>query len=45
MLCGSDAEITTFNARRGHDYVSLDFVEYDGSRDLAKFALQAARLA
>lgn len=48
VLCGSeraDAEVTAFNARTGHDYMPLDFVEYDGSRSPAEFALQAARPA
>ncbi|MFJ4192238.1 hypothetical protein [Kitasatospora sp. NPDC089509] len=48
VLCGSEnthAEITAFNARTGHDYAVLDFTEYDGSRDLADFALEAARPA
>lgn len=46
VLCGSESarqEIETFNARTGHDYAALDFADYDGSRDLAEFALEAAR--
>ncbi|MFE7245631.1 hypothetical protein [Streptomyces sp. NPDC057582] len=37
--------ITAFNAMTGHDYVALDFAEYDGSRSLEEFAREAARLA
>ncbi|GAB2635360.1 hypothetical protein ABI214_25230 [Prescottella soli] len=46
VLCGSESagqEIEAFNARTGHDYAALDFVEYDESRDLAEFALEVAR--
>ncbi|MEW2472093.1 bacteriocin immunity protein [Streptomyces sp. NPDC046994] len=48
VLCGSgsaDEGITAFNARTGHSYVALDFAEYDGSRNLVEFALEAARPA
>jgi len=48
VLRGSESarqEIETFNARTGHDYSALDFAEYDGGRDLAEFALEAARPA
>ncbi|MET8780194.1 hypothetical protein [Streptomyces sp. NPDC004589] len=48
VLCGSgsaDEGITAFNARTGHNYVALDFAEYDGSRNLVEFALEAARPA
>ncbi|MFE0460397.1 hypothetical protein ACFW1A_14235 [Kitasatospora sp. NPDC058965] len=41
----ADEEIAAFNARTGHDYVALDFAEYDASRDVAEFALEAARPA
>ncbi|MCX4706813.1 hypothetical protein OG726_51365 [Streptomyces sp. NBC_01373] len=37
--------ITAFNAMTGHDYVALDFAEYDGSRSLEEFAREAARPA
>lgn len=37
--------ITTFNAMTGHDYVALDFAEYDGSRSLEEFVREAARPA
>lgn len=37
--------ITAFNAMTGHDYVPLDFAEYDRSRSLEKFAREAARPA
>ncbi|MGW2770823.1 hypothetical protein [Streptomyces sp. NPDC001275] len=40
-----DDEIRAFNAKTGHDYVALDFTEYDGSRSLGEFALEAARPA
>ncbi|WP_433611261.1 bacteriocin immunity protein [Prescottella agglutinans] len=46
VLCGSDTagqEITAFNARTGHDYAAHDFAEYNGSRTLTEFALEAAR--
>ncbi|MEV6979413.1 hypothetical protein [Kitasatospora sp. NPDC093806] len=36
-------EIRAFNERTGHDYVALDFAEYEGNRDLAEFVLEAAR--
>ncbi|GAA4839845.1 hypothetical protein GCM10023235_14090 [Kitasatospora terrestris] len=42
---GADQEIRAFNARTGHDCSALDFVEYEGSRDLAAFALEVARPA
>jgi hypothetical protein len=38
-------EIEAFNAKAGHHYAALDFVEYDGSRSLREFALEAARPA
>ncbi|MFI0899086.1 bacteriocin immunity protein [Streptomyces sp. NPDC020983] len=38
-------EIEAFNAMTGHDYVALDFAEYDGSRSLEEFAREAARPA
>ncbi|MEU8465653.1 hypothetical protein [Streptomyces sp. NPDC029003] len=37
--------IVAFNAMTGHDYVALDFAEYDGSRSLEEFAREAARPA
>ncbi|MFD9353462.1 hypothetical protein [Streptomyces sp. NPDC060031] len=37
--------IAAFNAMTGHDYVALDFAEYDGSRSLEEFAREAARPA
>ncbi|MFJ3205768.1 bacteriocin immunity protein [Streptomyces sp. NPDC086989] len=37
--------IQAFNAMTGHDYVALDFAEYDGSRSLEEFAREAARPA
>ncbi|MCM1976043.1 hypothetical protein [Streptomyces sp. G1] len=37
--------ITAFNAMTGHDYLALDFAEYDGSRSLEEFAREAARPA
>ncbi|MFJ8802849.1 hypothetical protein [Streptomyces sp. NPDC102487] len=37
--------IEAFNAITGHDYVALDFAEYDGSRSLEEFAREAARPA
>lgn len=40
-----DDEIKAFNAKTGHDYVALDFAEYDGGRSLGEFALEAARPA
>ncbi|WP_236655977.1 hypothetical protein [Streptacidiphilus jiangxiensis] len=42
---GADEAITVFNAMTGHDYGALDFAEYDGSRSLGEFALEAARPA
>ncbi|MFC1431971.1 hypothetical protein ACEZDB_15090 [Streptacidiphilus sp. N1-3] len=48
VLSGSesaDEEVRLFNAKTGHDYAALDFAEYDGSRDLVAFALEAARPA
>jgi hypothetical protein len=48
VLCGSesaDEDIRAFNAETGHSYVALDFAEYDGSRSLVEFALEAARPA
>lgn len=41
----ADDEIRAFNTKTGHDYVALDFAEYDGSRSLSEFALEAARPA
>ncbi|MFB7056952.1 hypothetical protein ACFCXT_28020 [Streptomyces vinaceus] len=35
--------IEAFNAMTGHEYVALDFAEYDGSRSLEEFAREAAR--
>ncbi len=46
VLNGSERarqEISAFNTRTGHDYAALDFAEYNGSRTLAEFALEAAR--
>ncbi|MFJ9523660.1 hypothetical protein ACIRPK_36205 [Kitasatospora sp. NPDC101801] len=40
-----DDEIKAFNAKTGHDYVALNFAEYDSSRSLGEFALEAARPA
>jgi hypothetical protein len=37
--------IAAFNAMTGHDYVALDFAEFDGSRSLEEFAREAARPA
>lgn len=37
--------IAAFNAMTHHDYVALDFAEYDGSRSLEEFATEAARPA
>ncbi|MDQ0605827.1 hypothetical protein QF037_010260 [Streptomyces canus] len=37
--------IAAFNAMTGHDYVALDFAEYDASRSLEEFAREAARPA
>ncbi|MFD5815614.1 hypothetical protein [Streptomyces sp. NPDC127038] len=37
--------IAAFNAMTGHNYVALDFAEYDGSRSLEEFATEAARPA
>ncbi|MGW0885672.1 hypothetical protein [Streptomyces sp. NPDC002671] len=48
LLCGAegaDEEIRAFNANTGHAYEAFDFAEYDGSRDLVEFALEAARPA
>ncbi|MFE7329396.1 hypothetical protein ACFU8W_31320 [Streptomyces sp. NPDC057565] len=48
VLSGSesaDEEIRAFNTKTGHDYAALDFAEYDESRDLVEFALEAARPA
>ncbi|MFG2712042.1 hypothetical protein ACGFX2_16015 [Streptomyces goshikiensis] len=39
----ADEAIAAFNAMTGHDYVALDFAEYDGSRSLEEFAREAAR--
>ncbi len=41
----ADNEIRAFNTKTGHDYVALNFAEYDGSRSLSEFALEAARPA
>ncbi|MFJ4188208.1 hypothetical protein [Kitasatospora sp. NPDC089509] len=41
----ADEAIRAFNARMGHDYVALDFAEYDASRSLVEFATEAARPA
>lgn len=48
VLCGAesaDKEIRAFNARTGHNYMPLHFAEHDSSRDLAEFAMEAARPA
>ncbi|MDH6542915.1 hypothetical protein [Streptomyces sp. SPB4] len=48
VLSGSESahdEVRVFNAKTGHNYVALDFAEYDGSRTLVAFALEAARPA
>ncbi|MCX4784192.1 hypothetical protein [Streptomyces sp. NBC_01264] len=37
--------VAAFNAMTGHDYEALDFTEYDGSRSLEEFAMEAARPA
>ncbi|WP_326790488.1 hypothetical protein [Streptomyces sp. NBC_00151] len=37
--------IEAFNAMTGHDYVALDFAEYNGRRSLEEFATEAARPA
>lgn len=37
--------IEAFNAMTGHDYVTLNFTEYDGSRSLEEFGTEAARPA
>lgn len=37
--------IQAFNAMTGHDYVALDFADYDGSRSLEEVAREAARPA
>ncbi|MFJ3880887.1 hypothetical protein ACIPW5_26000 [Streptomyces sp. NPDC090077] len=37
--------IAEFNAMTGHDYVALDFAEYDGNRSLKDLAKEAARPA
>ncbi|MGW4890811.1 hypothetical protein ACWEQL_00865 [Kitasatospora sp. NPDC004240] len=45
VLAGSEAadgEIRAFNAATGHDYTTLDFAEYEGSRSVDAFALEAA---
>ncbi|MEO3783954.1 hypothetical protein ABGB12_11515 [Actinocorallia sp. B10E7] len=39
----TDEAITLFNQSTGHHYGLQDFAEYQGSRDLADFALEAAR--
>ncbi|MFB7326424.1 hypothetical protein [Streptomyces sp. NPDC056190] len=41
----ADEAITAFNAMTGHDYVTLDFAEYDAGRSLEEFAVEAARPA
>jgi hypothetical protein len=41
----ADEAIAAFNAMTGHDYVALDFAEYDGSRSVEEFAREAARPA
>ncbi|MGW4896174.1 hypothetical protein ACWEQL_28555 [Kitasatospora sp. NPDC004240] len=33
-----DDEVKAFNEKTGHDYVALDFTEYDGSRSQGEFA-------
>ncbi|MFJ2774705.1 hypothetical protein [Streptomyces sp. NPDC087300] len=39
----ADEAISAFNAFTGHDYEASAFTEYDGSRGLEKFAMEAAR--
>lgn len=41
----ADLAITAFNAEVGHDYGPTDFLEYNGSRSIEEFALEAARPA
>ncbi|MFJ3709482.1 hypothetical protein OG709_01300 [Streptomyces sp. NBC_01267] len=41
----ADEEIRAFNTRTGHDYVALDFAEYDSSRAVVDYAWEAARPA
>ncbi|WRZ88029.1 hypothetical protein OHB54_02510 [Streptomyces sp. NBC_01007] len=41
----ADDAVAAFNERTGHEYVSLDFTEYYGWRDLQDFAREAARPA
>ncbi|MEV5752415.1 hypothetical protein AB0L00_31750 [Actinoallomurus sp. NPDC052308] len=41
----ADKAVAAFNARTGHTYAVPDFVEYDASRSLEEFALEAARPA
>ncbi|GAA0966668.1 hypothetical protein GCM10009550_69450 [Actinocorallia libanotica] len=41
----ADEAIAVFNRSTGHHYGMHDFAEYQGSRDLADFALEAARPA
>jgi hypothetical protein len=42
---GADQAVAAFNEPTGHDYGPLDFVDYQGSRSLADFAMEAARPA
>ncbi|MFI8348678.1 hypothetical protein [Streptomyces sp. NPDC085596] len=44
-LVAAGEAIVGFNAMTGHEYVALDFAEYDGSRSLEDFAREAARPA
>src|SRR3954447_20634662 len=41
----ADETIAAFNERTGHRYHAVDFAEYSGWRDLADFAMEAARPA
>ncbi|MGW9372239.1 hypothetical protein ACWGVR_19720 [Streptomyces xanthophaeus] len=41
----ADQAIEAFNAMTGHDYVALDFAEYEGSRSLKELSREAARPA
>lgn len=39
----ADEAIMAFNTKTGHDYVALDFAEYDASRSLVEFVTEAVR--
>ncbi|MFE7779334.1 hypothetical protein ACFU5O_36840 [Streptomyces sp. NPDC057445] len=41
----ADGAIGAFNTATGHDYTTLDFTEYAGSRAVEEFAREAARPA